>query len=103
VREKKEEQKLAEALYSTYKDRKYIGDFTAKQLYDKIGITQNTLYSYANNDYTYRKSYTFRRRHKPEENLRKLTTEELCAEWDRVRKRLNPDAVENERNWEEEY
>lgn len=81
--------RMKESIYKAYKDRKYIGDFTSVELHKMIGINQRTLYAYAVNNFPYKKIYKFEKKI----TLSDMTNEELCAEWDRVRKMLNPEAV----------
>jgi len=79
--------KMKESLYSTYKDGKYIGDFTSSELNKMIGIKPSTLYSYISNGYPYR-NYSFQKKSEGT-----MTIEQFRSEWDRVRKLLNPNAV----------
>lgn len=76
-------------LYSTYKGNEYLGDFTAQQLKEMIGINPVTLYSYESNGYAFRGNYIFVKKSKGKE----MTTDQLYVEWDKVRKWLNPNAV----------
>lgn len=75
--------------YAVFKGDEYIGDFTAEELREKIGITAKTLYGYVNKGIRYKKHYTFERNG----NVTKLTADDaLMKEWDRVRLLLNPKA-----------
>lgn len=86
---------MKEALYSTYKDGKYIGDYKAAKLHEKIGISPKVLYKYVSKGMPYKKHYTFKRRYTNLTNtpVKNLTKEELLLEWDRWRKIVNPEAV----------
>lgn len=80
---------MKESIYKTYKDGKYVGDFTSSKLKEMIGINPRTLYAYAANNFIYKQSYMFEKK----VSISDMTAEELCMEWDRVRKMLNPKAV----------
>lgn len=83
--------RMKESIYSTYKGKKYLGDFTPSELYKMVGIKPVTLYSYVNKELVFRGTYTFKKGKK--DNLKDMTTEEILEEWDKVRKWLNPEAV----------
>ena len=83
-----EEKKMNQMKYATFKDGTYIGDFTARELQEKLKIAPKVLYERADTDVAYRKHYTFTRVYNTEEKGK----DELKKEWDRVRLLLNPAA-----------